>query len=344
MRRSGNAWLLLAALSALSLMGCTSTKIGEQALPTRTPGPATSAAIPPTRTPRVNPVSLQAMMQKSYDGRGLSIGRVLARNSSYTRYFVTYRSGKLLISGIMNVPSGRGPFPVLVFAHGHIDPEIYVNGQGLRREQDYLARRGYVVLHTDYRNHAQSSSDPDAESQLRLGYTEDTINAILAVKASLLPYLDPDNIGLLGRSMGGGVAFNVAVVRPDLVKAIVVFAPVSSDCVDNFNKWIRGNSSRRAFADRIVAKYGSPERNPEFWRNISPVNFFDRIDVPIMIHQGTNDESVNPAWTDKTVAALRTAGKKVTFYEYEGEHHAFGPQWPTSMTRTRAFFDRYLVN
>jgi hypothetical protein len=46
------------------------------------------------------------------------------------------------------------------------------------REQDYLAQRGYVVLHTDYRNHAQSSDDPRSELDLRLGYSEDVINAV----------------------------------------------------------------------------------------------------------------------------------------------------------------------
>jgi dipeptidyl aminopeptidase/acylaminoacyl peptidase len=67
------------------------------------------------------------------------------------------------------------------------------------REQDYLARRGYVVLHTDYRNHAASDDDPKADMQLRLGYTEDVINAVLAIKKSPLPYLDKERVGLLGR-------------------------------------------------------------------------------------------------------------------------------------------------
>jgi dipeptidyl aminopeptidase/acylaminoacyl peptidase len=330
----------LALLSALLAGACTENKTAPRGIAT-TP-PATAPAVSPRPTTPPHPVSLQALMQKRYDGRDLTVGRVLASNSSYTRYFVTYRSGKLRISGIMNVPRGGGPFPVLVYAHGHFDPEIYVNGQGLRREQDYMARRGYVVLHTDYRNHAQSSADPTAERDLRLGYTEDTINAILAIRDAKLPYVDPDRIGLLGRSMGGGVSLNVAVVRPDLVKAIVLFAPVSSDYVDNFDRWIRGNASRRALADRIETAYGSPEKNPEFWENISPVNFFDRIAVPILIHQGTNDERVDPDWTDRTVAALRKAGKTVTYYLYRGEHHEFGPQWPLSMTRTRTFFDRHL--
>ena len=47
-----------------------------------------------------------------------------------------------------------GRHPAVVLAHGYIDPAVYVSGQGMRREQDWLARAGYVVLHVDYRNHA----------------------------------------------------------------------------------------------------------------------------------------------------------------------------------------------
>jgi len=278
-------------------------------------------------------------MTKKYDGRDLRLGRVLARTDAYTRYFVTYASGSLRISGIMNVPTGPGPYPVLVLNHGHIDPAIYTNGRGLAREQDYLARRGYVVLHTDYRNHAQSSDDARSELNLRLGYTEDVINAVLAIKQSRLPYLDRERIGLLGRSMGGGITYNVLVAQPGLVKAAVVYAPVSSDAVDNFNRWTRPNSS---LATAIIRAYGAPERNPGFWRNLSAVNFFDRVTEPILIHHGTADESCPIAWSRETLAALKKAGKNATMYTYPGEQHAFGPAWSTSMARSVTFLDQRL--
>ena len=80
------------------------------------------------------------------------------------------------------------------------------------RERDYLARQGYITLHVDYRNHAQSSKDRDADGALRLGYTVDTINAALALQKD--PRVDPDRIALVGRSMGGGVVYNALVVKP----------------------------------------------------------------------------------------------------------------------------------
>jgi len=292
--------------------------------------------------PVPGPVSLQALMAKQYDGRGLRVGRMLASTSSYTRHFATYRSGKLRISGIINVPRGKGPFPVLVLAHGYIDPAVYTNGRGLMREQDYLARRGYVVLHVDYRNHAQSDDDPKADLQLRLGYTEDVINAVLAIKKSPLPYLDKERVGLLGRSLGGGVLFNVLVAQPGLVDAAVAFAPVSSDAADNFDRWIRGDSQRRALARRIIAAHGSPEKNPEFWRDASPRTFFERVTEPVLIHHGTADDTCPIRWSRATLAALKAVGADATMKTYAGEQHAFGPQWPRSMQATVAFFKEHL--
>jgi uncharacterized protein len=277
-------------------------------------------------------------MAKQYDGRDLELGQVLADNSAYTRYFVTYLSGGLRISGIMNVPKGDGPFPVLVLNHGYIYPQVYTNGRGLAREQDYLARHGYVVLHTDYRNYAQSDVDPENDLKMRLGYTEDVINAVLATRSSSLPYLDRERVGLLGRSMGGGVTYNALVVAPGLVDAAVVYAPVSSDAVDNFNRWIGGSP----VGDAIIATYGSPEANPTFWRNVSAVNFFNRITEPILIHHGTADQSCPLEWSQRTLTALQQAGKSAELLTYEGEPHAFEAAWRASMERTVAFFQQHL--
>jgi uncharacterized protein len=353
-------WLLLGSL--LATCGCASDPPADEAGPqpaptgnvvqtaTRRPGgspPAAGPASPGTPAalgaPAVtHPVSLPALMAKQFDGRDLRTGRVLARNSAYTRYFATYRSGGLTISGIMNVPAGRGPFPVLVLNHGYIDPAVYTNGRGLAREQDYLARRGYVVLHTDYRNHAQSDDDPSNDVKLRLGYTEDVVNAVLAIKGSSLPYLDRERVGLLGRSMGGGITFDSLVVKPGLVDAAVVYAPVSSSAVDNFNRWTRGEPDRRALAQRIVAAYGAPETNPAFWRNVSSVTFFDRVTEPVLIHHGTADESCPVVWSQRTLAALRSRNKDATLHTYPGQPHAFDSAWPTSMRRTVAFLDAHL--
>ena len=69
--------------------------------------------------------------------------------------------------GVLNIPTGAGPFPAVVLAHGYIDPAIYVSGQGMTRERGYLASQGFVAFHVDYRNHAGSDDDPLAARRLR---------------------------------------------------------------------------------------------------------------------------------------------------------------------------------
>ena len=330
--------LIGAMFSVLVASGCTDggaesparSDKKDSASPTATPTP-----------PPPHPVSLAALMEREYDGDGLRLRRELVSTDAYRQHNVVYRSGDLRISGVLNIPRGQGPFPAVVLAHGYIDPDIYVNGQGMRRELDWLARRGFVTLHVDYRNHAGSDNDPDADTNLRLGYTEDVINAVHALRSWDGP-VDDDRIGLAGRSMGGGVIYNVLAVQPGLVDAAVVFAPVSSDTVDNFERWIRPDPGRENLARRIVRRYGEPDKNPAFWRNVSPRTYFNRVTEPILIHHGTSDDSCPITWSRRTTEALEDADADVTLRVYDGEEHAFGPQWPSAMRRTTQFLRDHL--
>ena len=321
-------------LSLVFLSACASESANQS---TSTPSVTESASVVIEET--VNPISLTALSQKEFIGKDLKLEKVLGENSKFTRYFVTYKSGELTISGIMNVPKGEGPFPTLVLAHGYIDPAIYTTGRGLAREQKYLAERGYVVLHTDYRNHAESDDDPDNDINFRLGYTEDVVNAALALKNSEFTFVDKERIGLLGRSMGGGIAFNSMVVKPGVFDAYVAFAPVSANVVDNYNRWTRMNFD---IANEIDKRFGLPDENPEFWKGVSAINYFDKATEPLLILHGTADDTCDIAWSEAATKALQDAGKQVEFIQYEGEGHAFIPRWEDSMKETIRFFETHL--
>lgn len=322
-------------VTSLALSACGSANSG-QAAQNEVANPTPSMS----QTVSYSDVSLPALMETEIVGSDLVIEKQLGSTSKYTRHAVTYKANGLTISGIMNIPVGTGPFPTLVLGHGYIDPRIYTSGRGLKREQDYLANQGFIVLHTDYRNHAGSDDDPDNAVNLRLGYTIDVIAAALALKNSEIAQVDVNRIGYLGRSMGGGIGYNVATVAPNVFDAIVLYAPVSANYVDNFNKWGRGNPE---IENPIIEKHGSPESNPDFWAGISAENFFDRVDDPIMIHHGTNDESCKIEWSQRANDQLVALGKDVTFHIYEGEQHAFGPQWELSMQRSVEFLTKNLA-
>jgi len=286
----------------------------------------------------LNPESLLEIAAKEYDGRDLKIEKTLQKNKQYTRYLITYKSGKLKISGIMNVPKGKGVFPVIITNHGYINPKYYTVGRGLKREQDYLAKSGFVVIHPDYRNHGLSDKNQDSENALRLGYVEDVINLVYAIKESQYKFLDKENIGMLGHSLGGGICLNIMVTKPNLVKAYVLYAPVSADYIDNFNKW----SMHREIGNKIITKYGSPDANSEFWKNLSAINFLDRVKAPIALHHAVTDKSCNIKWSDRLVKELKEKKKKAFYYRYPKGEHEFISNWPIFMQRSKEFFKKYL--
>ena len=306
-------------------------------------GTGTSAGPAPTPTrpaPPPDPASIPAQIAATYEGGNLRIGRERGSTDAYRQYYATYESNGLRISGRINIPRGTGPFPAVVLAHGYVDPAEYTNGETMLRERDYLARQGYVTLHIDYRNHAESDRDPTNDADLRAGYTADAINAALALKKAQV--VDPDRIALIGRSMGGGVVYSALVVRPGLFRAAVAYSPVSSDAVDNFDRWVRRDTDRSGVAREVIARLGTPEAQPARWATVSPRTYFPRITEPLLIHHGTADEDCPIAWSADTVRALKAAGKDVTYFVYPGQRHTFTSQWPLSIRRTAAFLEAHL--
>lgn len=292
-----------------------------------------------TQVKKVYPESIPEMSKKEFIGTDLKLEKVLTKNSSYTRYYVTYKSEGLNISAIMNVPAGKGPFPILVLNHGYVEPQVYKNGTGgLQREQDFFARNGYVVFQSDYRGYAQSDSDPYNDVRPRTGYIEDVLNGISAMKNSDFSFLDKENIVMLGHSMGGGITTNIMVTKPDIAKAYVLLAPINSDYKINFDKWVTNDFSQTA--ELFFQRYGKYEDNPEFWESISAKNYLDKISQPVMIHQGSDDPDVPVQWSRDFANLLKEKNKSVTYYEYEGEKHLLYKSQQLYMDRTLEFLDK----
>ena len=285
--------------------------------------------LPPVRSR----TSLPALMRDPVEAGRVRRTAPLAETDRWRSWAVTYTVDGATVSGELLVPKGRGPFPAVVLNHGYIDPAVYVLGQGLSREQEWLAANGFVVLHTDYRGHAASDPVDDLGRESRLVYTRDAIGAVKALEKE--PYVDPDRLAMLGRSMGGGVTYNALVAEPGLVDAAVVFAPVSSLFVDNLRQFTEPNRPDAAIA--LYERFGTPAESPAFYRDLSSRPFFDRISEPVLVLHGTADDTCPIRWSEETVRAMRQAGVDVDYQVYEGEGHAFGPRYADSMRRTVAF-------
>lgn len=303
--------------------------------PEQTPEPSADV---PDPIPAGHPQSLPTLMGEEFTGSRLQEVRVEATTDAYTRSQVTYRSGDVTVSGVLLRPRGTGPFPGIVLNHGYIDPDVYVTGQGLAREQDWLARAGFVVLHTDYRGHAASDPTTPVSRELRLDYTRDAINAVRSLERE--PYVDADRMAMLGRSMGGGITLNALVAQPGLVDAAVVYASVSSSYLENFQHFTIPN--RPDAAPILYGRFGTPQESPAFYRGLSSRTYFDRITEPVLMHHGSADEVCPFPWARTTQRLLERAGVDSQLEVYDDELHAFVPQWQDSIERTVQFLERRL--
>ena len=326
-------------IMAMSLSAC---------VPTSSQAPTTSSSSSVSSDPTADThpalppsLSIPAFAAMPLSGNDFVFQDIESDTDAYTRYRITYGSNGLRITGILNLPHGKGPFPLVILNHGYIDPKIYTTGRGLRREQDYLARQGFAVLHPDYRGHAGSDPSPDQKKIYDAGieYSIDVMNAIIALTILGDPRIDLDHIGMLGHSMGGGVTLNVAVAYPDMIDAVVLYAPVNSDAWENFSRW----RSKREEGDRTIDALGTRKADPERWNLLSSRAYLDRIHAPVLLFQGSNDKDVPKEWSDDLAARLTDEHKDIQYVVLDGEGHEFIKKFSDFMQQTTVFFKENLL-
>ena len=313
-------------------------------LPTNT---ATSTPIP-TATPIPNPLEIDAMRARDYPGSEIVIEDTLDPGVNYSRYYVSYLSEGLKIYALMTVPNEEKPangWPVIIFNHGYIPPDVYRTTERYVAYVDLIARSGYIVFRSDYRGHDRSEGEAGG-AYSHPDYTVDVLNALASMKR--YPDADPNRIGMWGHSMGGYITLRSMVISPD-IKAGVIWAGVVASYPDLLYNWRRGpaaspDSTPRPSSWRttFVEQYGSPEENPEFWNSISANSYLTDLSGPVQLHHGTDDEDVPLVFSENLFFQMLDLGQYVEFYKYDGDNHNISKYFSTAMGRTIEFFDRFV--
>ena len=304
----------------------------ETATPTITPTPTNT----PTPTPHpMEPFTIEGMREREYPGGTITIRSVLTTTATFTRYYIDYPSDDLTITGIMQIPSGDGPFPVVLLNHGYIPQSRYWSGADTWRAAEYLSKQGYLTLSSDFRTWGESDS---GDNFFRTGLLIDALNLVGSVAS--IPQADPNRIGMWGHSMGGGVTTKAITIDPR-IKAAVLYAPVSGKDPEVIERW--GVGVRRETDEVLVRAYGDAVFRDDFLERTSPINYFDFVTAPVQIHIGTADTSTPPEWSADLNAALVAANREVEYFVYQGQGHAFaGESWQLFMERVTDFFKRTL--
>jgi dipeptidyl aminopeptidase/acylaminoacyl peptidase len=355
-------WLLLVVFIVSACGGTGSAEIVNPTsvvIPSETPPPPptatlvpTETAVPlPTETPTPqHPLQIEAMRALEYPGSDIVIENELDPGVNYRRFYVSYLSEGLKIYALMTVPNGEKPptgWPVVIFNHGFIPPDVYRTTERYIAYVDLIARSGYIVFRSDYRGHDRSEGEPEG-AYSNTGYTVDVLNAVGSMKR--YPDADPNRIGMWGHSMGGYITLRSMVVTQD-IKAGVIWAGVVASYPDLLFRWRRGPSAvptrtpnPSSWRVSLVNEFGSPETNPEFWRSISANSYVHEISGPIQLHHGTLDEDVPLEFSELLFFEMLNANQYVELYKYEGDNHNISNYFSTAMQRTIEFFDRFVKN
>jgi dipeptidyl aminopeptidase/acylaminoacyl peptidase len=317
-------------------------------LPTETPAPTLTATLIPTATPIPHPLQISAMRAREYPGSDVVIEQTLDPGVNYNRYYVSYLSEGLKIYALMTVPNGEMPatgWPVIIFNHGFIPPDVYVSTERYIAYVDLIARSGYIVFRSDYRGHGNSEGEAGG-AYSRPDYTVDVLNAVATMKR--FPQADANRIGMWGHSMGGYITLRSMVITND-IKAGVIWAGVIASYPDLLTRWRRGpgtnptsTPSPRSWRFSLMQQYGTPEENPEFWNSISANSYLTDISGPLQLHHGTLDEDVPLEFSELLFYEMLGVNQYVEFYKYEGDNHNISNYFSTAMQRTIEFFDRYV--
>ncbi|MBE7435738.1 MAG: alpha/beta fold hydrolase [Anaerolineales bacterium] len=324
--------------------------------PTKTPVPTATL----TREESIEPYTIAGLRSREFENGRITIRETLLDTDHFTRYLIQYPSDGLTITGVLQIPkAGEPPYPVIVMNHGFFSRYIYNSGDGTDRAADFLNRKGYLTVSSDYRSWGGSDT---GESLFYSGQVIDVVNLMYALPS--IPEADTTRIGMWGHSMGGGITAKVLTIIEDRIKAAVLYSSVSADFADIIGRWGPGcvgdvyegeaafgcNSSDILPLDlppNLTASYFDATTDPVMLEAVSPLYHFDKVKAPVQIVYGTEDGKTSagtpPEWSKKMYDAFIEAGVEAQIFGYQGEEHSFiGDPWFVFMAKTQLFFDKYV--
>lgn len=237
---------------------------------------------------------------------------------------------------------------------------VYLNGGGWRGadknqmvpEMQYLVEAGYVVAFVYYR----SSAEAVFPSQII-----DVKSAIRYLRANADKYgINPDKIGITGRSAGGSLAALASMNLPgydegdnlkfssDVQFGLDMFGPVNMKSMAMLERSRFSPTSRwKKDADTHLGAYmgDSYENIPDKYHEASAVFKINPKTVPMLILHGDADPLVPFSQSVELYDAMKAAGKDVAFYLIKGAGHGSDEFWQESTRQlSLKYFDKYLKN
>jgi dipeptidyl-peptidase 4 len=183
-------------------------------------------------------------------------------------------------------------YPVLIFVYGGPHVQLVRNDWGgpLYLWHEILAERGYIIFTLDNRGSWGRGHAFETPIYHQMGKIElqDQLAGVKYLKS--LPYVDGARIGITGGSYGGYMTLEALFNASEAFKTGISDAPVTD--------WKLYDT---IYTERYM---GTPQENPEGYKNSSPVNQAANLKGKLMLVHGTGDDNVHFANSAELINAL----------------------------------------
>lgn len=284
----------------------------------------------------------------------LRIEKVLQNDPAFTSYLISWEVPELetgkeqRVTGQLNVPSGSGPFPVLILLRGYVEKNIYATGVGTRNAAVAFARNGYITIAPDFLGYG--GSDPESTDMLLARFEKPvTVLQLLtnvermtlqaANQAPSKDVFDPYRIGIWAHSNGGQIALSILEITSRVLPS-ALWAPVSQPFPYSALYYTNDLEDQGAYLRSQLYRFEFVLENDP--RDFSILREPSRILAPIQIHQGTADDAVPASWSHNLARTLQAATVSAQLFIYPGADHNLQPAWSDAIQRDLQFFAKHL--
>ena len=239
-------------------------------------------------------------------------------------YKIKYLSDGLKVVGFILKDKDLKKLPVMIYNRGGNREFFKITNKSLKY-LSFLASQGYVVLASQYRG------NDGGEGKEEFGGKDinDVLNLIPMAKS--LPFADESNIVMLGYSRGGMMTY-LALKNQVKIKAAVVIGGVT-DIQLTAN---RDEKMKKVIID-LVGK------NKEEWKKRSAIYWADKINVPLLILQGSDDLRVSTKHAKHLSNKLNELNKDYKLKIIDGGNHGLTNKKGKRNKFMFNWFNKYLI-
>lgn len=283
--------------------------------------------------------SIENLATTNIPSSKIKVGDLISETNDYSTYKYHMEFGPDLsknlktVSGIINIPKGVGPFPVVVMFRGFVDQKTYVMGTGSQPSAKVFAKNGYITIAPDFFGFGESDKESNDIFETRF---QTWTTAVTTLKSlSTIEKWDKNNVFIWGHSNGGQIALTTLEIT-GATYPTVLWAPVTMPFPGSILYFTYEYDDQGKYIVEHLSDFNSIYDSSKF----SLTNYIDRIKAPIQLNQGTLDSEIPYFLNDSFIKQLKEATISATYIKYSGNDHNMRPNWNSVVENNLEFFEK----